>query len=168
VEIKSLMAQAIPILSLIIAALAVFVGPMVTLKMSQRQIELSRRIAHRQIIAPMRQAWIEGLRGKLAELLSLSFRCWDRAVKLGTNYEELNDPEFKRILELTEEIRLLINPVEPDHKELVNSIAQITRSILCGLDNFVEFKSATEKARTLGLAIFKTEWNRIKVEIERP
>jgi hypothetical protein len=54
----------IPVLSLIVAALAVFFGPLITLKISRKQFELSRRIADKQIIAPMRQAWIEKLRGE--------------------------------------------------------------------------------------------------------
>lgn len=160
------MAQAIPILSLLIAALAVFVGPMITLRMSRRQIELSRRIAHRQIIAPMRQAWINNLRDRLAELLTLSTRCWNKNAESG--YDELQDPEYKRIEELGQEIELLINPTEDDHKELVAAIKEITMSIAHGLKAVDAFSTSTARAGVLGQKIFKTEWNRIKAEIERP
>jgi uncharacterized protein YneF (UPF0154 family) len=68
----------IPILSLAVAALAVFVGPFITLRISRRQFELSRRIADKQIVAPMRQAWINNLREKVAELSSSALHYWNK------------------------------------------------------------------------------------------
>lgn len=73
--------KAIPILSLVVAALAVFVSPLVswlvarrqfknTLELTQRQINSSLAVANKQIIAPMRQKWINDLRDLVAELTS--------------------------------------------------------------------------------------------------
>src|SRR6201998_3579529 len=67
----------IPVLSLVIALLAVFVGPLVTLRIGRKQIEISRRIANKQIVAPMRQAWINTFREKLAELTSRALHYHD-------------------------------------------------------------------------------------------
>jgi len=67
------MERAIPILSLVVAALAVFVGPAISLRIAKRQIRASSALANnqlrsaldagnKQITAPMRQAWINSLR----------------------------------------------------------------------------------------------------------
>jgi len=64
------MDQVIPILSLVVAALAVFVGPLVSWFVAKRQVGSSLALTdkqiraslgaatNKQIIAPMRQAWI--------------------------------------------------------------------------------------------------------------
>ena len=49
------MDNAIPILSLIVAALAVFVGPFISWFVAKSQLASSLEIANKQIIAPMRQ-----------------------------------------------------------------------------------------------------------------
>jgi uncharacterized protein YneF (UPF0154 family) len=75
------MERFIPILSLLIAAIAVFVGPAISVYIAKRQIRASSEIANeqirmtlkassKQITAPMRQAWINCLRNLLAEISS--------------------------------------------------------------------------------------------------
>lgn len=156
------MNQAIPIVSLIIAVLAVLFGPLVILKIGRKQIELSRRIASKQIVAPMRQAWINNLREKLAELSSSAHHYWN------AGFEERKDEEYKRLTQLEEEIKLLINPTEEDHKELVDTIRQMLSALERGTRDAEEFFAAREKTTTLGQKIFKTEWSRIKDDIEKP
>jgi hypothetical protein len=71
--------QLLPIISLIVAALAVFLGPLISWAIAKRhtssfeknlllQTETSLKIANKKIIAPMRQAWINQLRDLIAEL----------------------------------------------------------------------------------------------------
>jgi hypothetical protein len=157
----------LPVMSLIVAILAVFVGPLITLKMSERQIELSRRVASKQIVAPMRQAWINTFREKLAEFISAAFHYWNvRQVMAGR--VELKDEEQRRLAQLEYEIRLLINPTESDHQQLVETIKQIPWRLERGDDEFGEINPLMEKATALGQRIFKTEWNRIKDDIEKP
>jgi hypothetical protein len=81
-------------MSLIIAALAVFVGPLVTLRIGRKQIELSRRIASKQVVAPMRQAWINTFREKLAELTGNAFHYWSRLSKLGFRFVKEKRPSI--------------------------------------------------------------------------
>jgi hypothetical protein len=64
------MKEIIPILSLITAILAVFVGPLISLRITKRQIASSLNAANKQIVAPMRQAWINSLRDMIAEISS--------------------------------------------------------------------------------------------------
>lgn len=61
---------AIPILSLVVAALAVFVGPIISRRVANRQLEANLDVANKQIIAPMRQGWINMLRDLLSEITS--------------------------------------------------------------------------------------------------
>jgi len=73
--------KAIPVLSLVVAALAVFISPLVSffisrgqiknsLELNQRQTNSSLAVANKQIVAPMRQKWINDLRDLIAELAS--------------------------------------------------------------------------------------------------
>ena len=154
----------LPILSLVIAALAVFVGPFITLRLGRNQIELSRRIASKQIVAPMRQAWINELRSKVAELSSGALHYWN------TGFDDRKDEEVRRVWQLQEEIKLLINPNEEDHKTLVDTIQQLLSAMQKGVkrDAANDFFAAHHNTTILSQKIFKDEWNRIKGDIEKP
>jgi hypothetical protein len=154
-------------MSLIVAILAVFVGPLITLKMSERQIELSRRIASKQIVAPMRQAWINNFREKLAEFISSANHYWNvRQVIIGR--VELKDEEQRRLIQIEYEIELLVHPEETDHSELVKTLKQIPWFLEREIDDLGELNTLLKNATLLGQKIFKTEWNRIKGDIEKP
>lgn len=60
----------IPILSLVVAALAVFFGPIISWRTATRQLRANLEVSNKQIIAPMRQAWINNLRDLLSEITS--------------------------------------------------------------------------------------------------
>lgn len=158
----------IPVLSLAIAALAVFFGPFITMKISRRQFELSRRIADKQIVAPMRQAWINDLREKIAELSSSALHYWNKDWSSIPDSDERKDTEQKRLTQLEHEIELLINPSEADHKELAETIRRMMSALEIGLVRAEEFSAARERTMVIGQRIFKAEWNRIKEEIGKP
>lgn len=168
--------ETIPILSLIVALLAVFVGPLITLRLgrkqaglSAKQLELSRRIASKQIVAPMRQAWINNLRDKVAELTSGVVHCYNRDWRRPLRPpDEWKDEERKRLTLLEHEIQLLINPTEADHKELVETIRIMMAALDKGLDGTGHLFAAQEKVTAIGQRIFKAEWNRVKEEIDNP
>jgi hypothetical protein len=65
------MEKLFPVLSLVVAGLAVFVGPIISLQIARRQVASSLQVANKQITAPMRQSWINSLRDLLAELTSI-------------------------------------------------------------------------------------------------
>ena len=60
----------IAIVSLVIAALAVFVGPALQLSIARKQMKITLAVAKRQIVSPIGQKWIDDLRCHVAELLS--------------------------------------------------------------------------------------------------
>ena len=98
--------------SLIVAALAVVVGPMVSWKIAKRQIRSSLEASNKQIIAPMRQAWIDKLRELLAEFMSSTLHYWV------AGFEDRKDKEYQRVALLETHVQLMLNPNEADHQRL--------------------------------------------------
>jgi hypothetical protein len=151
----------IPILSLVVAALAVFIGPLVSWRISwriaRRQIEASRRVAIQQMLGPMRQAWINSLRQKMAEFLSSTLHY---AV---AGYENRTDAEYQRMALLEQEIVLTINPAEPEHQDLVRAIRRVVDSLSRGAKMpDPEFIEAHQAATRQAQGILKREWNRVR------
>ena len=99
-------------LSLIVAALAVVVGPMVSWAIAKRQIRSSLEVSNKQITAPMRQAWINKLRELLAELTSSALHYYV------AGFEDRTDEEYQRVTLLEARIQLMLNPNEEDHQRL--------------------------------------------------
>jgi len=136
------------------------------LRLDRKQIELSRRIASRQIVAPMRQAWINSFREKLAEFTGSASHYWNmRQVMVGTL--QLTDEEQIKLSHLEYEIELFINPNESAHTELLEAIIQVRWQLERGSDAS-GLNENLRKATSLGQKIFKAEWDRIKTDIEKP
>ena len=101
--------HAITLISLAIALLAVFFGPLISTNIAKRQIESSEKIALKQVVAPMRQAWINGLRDKVSRLCAdAEFCCYSRVSKsdVSPEYKE----QARELHRLEKEIALTINP----------------------------------------------------------
>jgi len=118
------MNDAIPVLSLVVALLAVFFGPLISLLINRRQIHLSRAVANKQIIAPMRQAWINRLREMIGKLCTEIFLYGHYPVA-----SRNPQPTVKEILHLHEEIKLTLNPSEQSHKDLEIAISDMISAI---------------------------------------
>lgn len=160
----------LPVLSLVVAALAVFVGPILAWFVAKRQTAIaltnaelqsttSLQIANKQIVAPMRQAWINNLRDLLAELLGKSEHYW------AAGFEDREDEEYQRITELENKLALFINPKEDDHSHLLEQVEKMTQGISGGLSGNKAFWEAHEEVKKLSQSILKKEWNRVKEEI---
>ena len=120
----------IPTLSLIVAALAVFVGPIISWSIAQRQIRASSALAsdqirssleasNKQIIAPMRQTWINNLRDLLAELTSSALHYYV------AGFEDRTEEEYQRVSLLESKVRLMLNAKEDDHQRLETLIVSV-------------------------------------------
>jgi len=105
--------QLIPLLSLLVALLAVFFGPLISWAISKRQISSSLEVANKQIVAPMRQAWINSLRDLLSEISSSALHYYV------AGFEDRTDEEYRKLTLLEHKITLMMNPEENDHKELL-------------------------------------------------
>jgi hypothetical protein len=164
--------QIIPLASLAIAALAVFVGPLVSFYVARRQIESSQlvalgqvessqRVAMRQVVAPMRQAWINALRDKVSEICAdAEYCCY--ATSIGEDVPDYTS-HARRLYRLEKEISLTINPLEDDHKALVKSISRMLYCIQT--KKIDDFGLASRETMKLTQGILKTEWNSVKNEL---
>ena len=161
------MNQTIPILSLIIAALAVLVGPLVqwliarkTLaaqrEMAENTLAAQSRLAEKTLVAPMRQNWINELRKKLSKLLGgssfLMVKGWDL---------QQDAKDIRELMDTQIEIQLTLNPREDDHKILIETTRMMMDAGLEAEDK-ERFRQLRDEVITLSQAILKKEWNRVK------
>ncbi len=163
--------QIYTILSLCIAALAVFVSPLITWFVTKLQLGAAeraaatraaadRKVANKQIVAPMRQAWIEKLRADIASLLTLC----NRYAMRGT--AEHND-DYDNISQLILVIRLTLNSAEPTHIFIIDMLEDFFFTAADDTIEFPDYGRLREKeAEIVELAkvIFKKEWERVKSE----
>lgn len=154
--------HALTLISLAIALLAVFFGPLISTKIAKRQIESSEKIALKQVVAPMRQAWINGLRDKVSRLCAeAEYCCYNQVAGSGVSSEYKE--QARELHRLEKEIALTINPSEEDHKHLVRNIRDM---LLCVSTKDVRgLQTALQKTMELTQKILKTEWNRVKSEL---
>ncbi|NQU44995.1 hypothetical protein HQ520_17045 [bacterium] len=154
------MNQTIPILSLIVAALAVFIGPIISFIVAKRQITSSLAATQKQITAPMRQAWINSLRDLLADLASraLHYYC--------AGYEDRDDAEYQHITLLEHRVQLMLNPNEEDHATLAELTGLMIRALERGREGRESFPCYHTQIMELSRRVLKREWNRVKDPIE--
>ena len=150
----------IPILSLIIAGLAVFFGPLISLFVTRKTLKANSKIASKNLISPIRQEWINDLRNTLIEITSKS------AHYMVAGTEDRKDSEYYKITELEHKIKLLINPLESDHIILVNSIKELTTNLYkMGIESEIIFWEKHREIITISQKILKREWERVKNDI---
>jgi hypothetical protein len=141
----------VQVLSLVVAAVAVFFGPLIQLFIAKVQIRAA-------ILSANRQRWIDQLREQIAQFLVLASDLKTNAVF------RIYDAEttFKKNLEMQlrrSTIQLLLNPNEKDHKRLVELIGSATANISTPPD-----KDTTDLTIIVSLsqAVLKREWERVK------
>ncbi len=146
VEIK----DAISLVALGIAFLALFIAPIV-----------NSRISKRQIIAPMRQAWINALRDKVAEFVSIvSINRWHICPSDSDSSERKNEAShediqrYERLRLLAASVQLHINSSEDDHQQLVDLLA----SIVSDYHDNEDVSEKLDKLIALTQKILSDEW----------
>ena len=153
------MENVIPVLSLIVAALAVFVGPLISVRVAKHQVRSSLAVAGRQITDPMRQAWINSLRDLLAELCSSAHHYFV------AGFEDRQDKEYQRLTHLETKIQLMLNAKEDDHIQLQDVVRELIASLGSGKEGESRFIAAHGKLIELSRQVLKREWNRVKEPI---
>ena len=151
----------LPVFSLVIAALAVFVGPMVSSRMANRQLEATIALSRKNIVSPIRQNWINELRKILSELTTTCACFWTE-----TNEEEREKYHLK-VRSLIGHLELYINPKEAEHKDLLQNVVRMERSMF-GKDQpeqISDFWSAHRATVEQSQKVLKIEWERVKNEI---
>lgn len=151
--------QIIPVLSLVVAAVAVFVGPLISLKIARRQVASSLEVANKQVIAPMRQAWINNLRDLLAELSSSSLHYYV------AGFEDRSDQDYLRLTLLEHKVQLMLNPKEEDHRRLEQLIRTAISALNAGPAGRENFEAVHPEIMKLSREVLKREWDRVREPI---
>ena len=141
-----------------------FVGPVISWRVAKRQLTATLEVSNKQIIAPMRQAWINNLRDILSELLSIALHYHV------AGFEDRTDQEYQHLTHLEYKVSLMLNPLEGDHQRLEKLIAQMTARLSqqgsAKLDS--EFETCHKAIVALSRQVLKREWVRVKDRIQPP
>jgi hypothetical protein len=84
---------------------------------------LTERTAARQLVLPMRQAWLSELRAKLADLVATSMHYYV------AGYDDRPDEEYRRLGLLEQHLKLLLDPGNVEHQRLVNAMRSAVEAI---------------------------------------
>ena len=139
---------------MLVSLVAVVAGPVVTFK-----------IAKRQIVSPIRQKWIDELREIISEYLSQceQLLVFGEDALLNTNgIDNEKQKIYTRLLYLEQKLKLMLNPKEQEHNDLLNIISIITDEINHGVSNIIIFGNNIKSATTISQKILKIEWQRVK------
>lgn len=136
------------------ALLAVMVGPFISFRASKRQM-----------LGPMRQAWINNLREAVAEYTAKirlgmpqpsALLAPDDALRHQAQSERA--AHLQSIIQLNAQISLLINPKEADHTELVRLARVALNDYENGQDASVQLQALIAHTQQ----VLKREWNVVK------
>jgi len=142
----------ISVLSLMVALAALFIAPY---------------FSHRQAVAQMRQVWINDLRDRVAELLSLA--CTPEVALAFREIDAEPPPEdYMRLMMLESKIELLLNPEQELHRQLIALVHALVELIhktrrQVGEKKFIDRKAELELDITaVTQRIIRNEWARTK------
>ncbi len=141
-----------PFLSVLVALIAVFLGPF-----------LSAWVARRQIVAPIRQKWIDELRDLITEFLSTARMLVVVEETNGIlNKEDIDKETYKKMLSIERKLTLMLNPNETLHNDLMEHIRDLLDQTEHGVPDLLEFGSLVRETTEVAQQILKAEWVRVK------
>jgi hypothetical protein len=150
--------------SALTALIATIAGPFVTLYVARTQFRATVRSANRQ-------RWIDEFREQIAHFcaeLAISAQVRDKIVKDGRIAVQA-EPEFLqsfgRLVYTANKIRLMINPLEREHQELlelINDLLRRFRTASAEDDLQAEGQAIVERMVTMSLDIIRREWHRVQ------
>ena len=155
--------MSVEVMSLVVAGMAVVVGPVISWKIAKAHIAS-------QVVSANRQEWINTIRNIVAGFLRDS-RSVIPVYMANTYSMEKTFEVFDRMVLATEQIELMLNPKENDHAEMIRlmrSALELVRGALSEISqgqptsNDKERMTAITAIMPLAQGIFKSEWNRIK------
>ncbi len=146
------------VVSAVTALVAVIVGPLVSIFVAKNQINAS-------VVSANRQTWINRLRDELATLVGIVHHL-PSAHANGSVSADAAITEYGRFVEKFQVIKLLINPKETDHQELIRLIESADKKIIESINksqaNSSEFEAAGQRIVAQSQIVLKREWERVK------
>ena len=160
----------VPIGSLAVAALAVFVGPFISWRVAKKQSETALSVARKQVVAPMRQRWIDNLRDRVAEIISTAH--WFYVSGMNQVADLNHDDDWEReqaevdrkLIFLQNQVELMLNPKEEDHVALASALEQVRKAAFPIGGRSPDISIATAHANDICKKVLKREWERVKNE----
>jgi hypothetical protein len=163
------------ILPTIVTIVIVICGAVVTIKQLKVQatetrdsfnktLETQKKIAEDslkvQVLANNRQAWINTLRDEIASFISLIYTAYFTVTIFKDKLGDESDIDLgTKITMKVAKIKLLINPEEDDHKQLVSLIDKIVPEVLRNKEGALKY---VNEIVTLSQSILKREWIKVK------
>lgn len=142
---------ALPALSLVVAALAVFVGPIIQVAIARKQIRAT-------VLSANRQRWIDELRQQISEFITLAGEL-NALAKMGMNSGQTTVDKTSKMQMCRMKITLMLNPRESDHQQLL----ALLRSAAVGIhQSEAEDETNIPAVVALSQSILKREWERVK------
>ncbi|AVH33443.1 hypothetical protein AL475_16125 [Vibrio fluvialis] len=146
------------VVSAVTAFVAVVVGPLVSIVVAKKQINAS-------VVSTNRQTWINRLRDELATLVGIVHHL-PNAHANGSVSTNDAIAEYGRFAEKFQVIKLLINPKETDHQELIRLIDSADKKLIESINkkqaNASEFEAAGQRIVAQSQIVLKREWERVK------
>jgi len=135
------------------ALVAVFFGPLVSMDIANKQIRATT-------VSVNRQAWINELRSQLAQLVTIIFSIAMETQKI----EGISISKIDELHLIENKIRLMLNPEEEDHIELIAlSDKLVTETTKTGDDlNIPHIMDLRDSIISSSQRILKQEWIRVK------
>jgi hypothetical protein len=154
----------IGVISAATALVASVTGPLVTLYVGRSQIRAA-------VLSANRQRWIDAFRELIAEFCSqvaMAVQVREKIVRDGT-FHLSTEPEilrqFERLVFTATKIRLMVNPLEDDHRELLAVVEGLLTTIRTAPPSAdVQPGAEATGRRIIGLshAILRREWVRVQ------
>lgn len=165
----------LPICSLVIAGLAIIVGPFVSWLIARRQVQTSLIVAQKQVIAPMRQKWIDSLRDRVAEFISTGHWYYiaggNEVIPTPNDEDQFEQHESLQIQQVSRkmifmlnQIEMMLNPKETDHTTLIDSLKRIEKACFSHGEEHLLLFEFIDEAREMCQIVLKREWDRLKKE----
>ncbi|WP_404973097.1 hypothetical protein [Vibrio campbellii] len=163
-----------PLLSLIVAFLAVIVGPIVSWKVARLQSDNAIKLANKQVIAPIRQAWIDKLRSLLSEYSSVCFSHYitgaylhDLSLDTEKDHDKIEQLVEHRLTIIRSEIELLLNPFEREHEELLALMNKCFKGLFPhgSYEDSNNFSDYHQLLSVQSKKVLKAEWVRVRDEL---
>lgn len=162
-------------ISLLIALLAVFFGPIMsyfTTKLTIRsqlksieqqtstQISIAQHTVKSQVLSGNRQQWINTLRDNISEFIALV-----GMISANILQKDIAREKFERLIQVRVKISLLLNMSEQDHQQLNSLLNHATSQITDQIAKnriTTDFQKTRDDIVTLSQKILKREWERVK------
>lgn len=141
-----------PFISVLVALAAVILGPF-----------LSAWVARRQIVAPIRQKWIDELRDLITEFLSTAQMLVLVTETNGIlNQDDFDKETYKAMLSIERKLTLMLNPNETLHNNLIKYVRELLDKVDHGTGNLLEFGPVAQGITETTQKVLKEEWVRVK------